>query len=149
MNWVQNLVKKLLRITPARDRNISIRESYTFQQNIQKNRIWYQGEPTEIEQFFKKTASTDIEKTRFWAATPNGKIRKIHSGIVNMVVDRYGDIVMADMDNICMEGEGQETWEQIAKENDLESVFGYAIQCVLALGDGAFKISTDECNDEA
>ena len=88
MNWVQNLVKKLLRITPARDRNISIRESYTFQQNIQKNRIWYQGEPTEIEQFFKKTASTDIEKTRFWAATPNGKIRKIHSGIVNMVVDR-------------------------------------------------------------
>lgn len=146
MNWVQNLVKKLLRITPARDRNISIRESYTFQQNIQKNRIWYQGEPTEIEQFFKKTASTDIEKTRFWAATPNGKIRKIHSGIVNMVVDRYGDIVMADMDNICMEGEGQETWEQIAKENDLESVFGYAIQCVLALGDGAFKISTDECS---
>lgn len=76
MNWVQNLVKKLLRITPARDRNISIRESYTFQQNIQKNRIWYQGEPTEIEQFFKKTASTDIEKHAFGQLPQMAKFAK-------------------------------------------------------------------------
>lgn len=147
MNWVQNLVKKLLRFIPARDKDISIRESYTFQQNIQKNRVWYQGEPTEIEQYFKKTAVTDVEKTRFWAATPNGKIRKIHSGIVGMAVDRYGDIVLADMDDICIEGNGQEIWEQITKENDLRAVLAYAIQCALALGDGAFKISTDQCSD--
>lgn len=148
MNWIQNLVKKLLRVIPAHDRDISIREAYTFQQNIQKNRVWYQGEPTEIEQFFKKTASADIEKTRFWAATPNGKIRKIHSGIVNMVIDRYKDIVTADMDAICLKEDAQvqETWEKITDDNDLRTVLAYAIQCTLALGDGAFKISTDKCS---
>lgn len=148
MSWIQNLIRKLLRIIPARDRDIHIREPYTFQQNIQKNRIWYQGEPTEIEQFFKKTAFTDIEGTRFWAATPNGKIRKIHSGIVEMTVDRYADIVLADLDAICLEGDGeaQEEWDAAAEENCLEDVLADAIQQALALGDGAFKISTDECS---
>lgn len=149
MNWIQNLVKKLLKITPARDRDITIREAYTFQQNIQKNRVWYRGEPAEIEQFFKKTASLEIEKTRFWAAAPKGKIRKIHSGIAGMVVDRYKDIVTADLDSICVENSEennyrQESWDKIAKENDFISILSEAIQGALSLGDGAFKISNDE-----
>lgn len=148
MNWIQNLARKLLKIIPARDRDIFIRETYTFQQNIQKNRIWYQGEPAEIEQFFKKTAATDIEKTRFWAATPNGKIRKIHSGIVGMVVDRHKDIAVTDLDAICLEGgmQEQEIWDAVAKDNQFKNVLAYAIQQALALGDGAFKISTDACS---
>lgn len=148
MNWIQNLVKKLLRFIPARDRDVSIREAYTFQENIQKNRIWYQGEAAEIEQFFGKTASAEVELTRFWAASPNGKIRKIHSGIVGMVIDRYKDIVTADMNSICLDEDtkAQEKWDKISEDNCFEYVQAYAIQHMLALGDGAFKISTDECS---
>lgn len=149
MNWVQNLVIKLLKIIPAVDREIHIREAYTFQQNVQKNRVLYQGEPTEIEQFFKATANTDTAKTRFWAACPNGKIRKIHSGIVGMVVDRYKDIITADIDSIDFGEQGElkpisALWEKIADDNAFINLLGESVQKVLALGDGAFKISSDK-----
>lgn len=147
MNWIQNLVLKLLRITPAREKSITIQQAYTFQQNVQKNRVLYQGEPVEIEQFFKKAASLDIELTRFWAASPKGKIRKIHSGIVNMVVDRYKDIVMADLDSTdFVHKPDNDLWECIAEDNDFSRVVAEAVQGVLSLGDGAFKISTDSCS---
>lgn len=146
MNWIQNLAVKLFRITPAAEKQVTIRETCTFQQNIQKNKVWYNGEPAELEQFFKATARWDCEKTRFWAATPQGKIRKIHSGIVSMVVDRYKDIIMADYNGVLF-GEGnekpEEIWGEIEKDNDFSSVVSEAVQKVLAEGDGAFKISTD------
>lgn len=149
MNWMKDLIIKLLKITPAIDREIRIREAYTFQQNVQKNRVLYQGEPIEIEQFFKATANTEIADTRFWAASPNGKIRKIHSGIVGMVVDRYKDIITSDLDSIDFQEEGaftpiRDLWEEIAEDNNFFEILGRAIQGVLALGDGAFKISTDK-----
>lgn len=152
MNWIQNLVVRLLKMIPARESEIQIREAYTFQQNVQKNRIWYQGEPSELDQFFKKTAYWETDKTRFWAASPKGRIRKIHSGIVSMVVDRYKDIVTSDLDEIDLGEEGSITplkdlWDEIAKDNQFEHVLASAIQGVLALGDGAFKIFTDQVSE--
>lgn len=153
MNWIQNLVVRLLKMIPARESEIQIREAYTFQQNVQKNRIWYQGEPSELDQFFKKTAYWETDKTRFWAASPKGRIRKIHSGIVSMVVDRYKDIVTSDLDEIDLGEEGsiitplKDLWDEIAKDNQFEHVLASAIQGVLALGDGAFKIFTDKVSE--
>lgn len=146
MNWIQNLIVKLLKITPATERTVTIRQAYTFQQNIQKNKVWYQGEPAELEQFFKNTAYWNCDQTRFWAATPNGKIRKIHSGIVSMVVDRYKDIVMADFNGISFPDKDMQLeslWKAIENYNNFTEILEEAIQQALAVGDGAFKISTD------
>ena len=63
MNWVQNLVVKLFHITPAAEKQINIYQAYTFQENIQKNKIWYNGEPAELEQFFKKIARWEDRKS--------------------------------------------------------------------------------------
>jgi len=146
MNWIQNLVVKLFHITPAAEKQVSIQQAYTFQENIQKNKIWYNGEPAELEQFFKKIAKWDCERTRFWAAIPHGKIRKIHSGIVSMVIDRYKDIIMADYDGVSF-GESNEgleqVWEKIEKDNSFSELISTAVQKALSEGDGAFKISTD------
>ncbi len=146
MNWIQNLIVKLLKITPAAEKQITIRQAYTFQQNVQKNKIWYQGEPAELSQFFKSTAQWDCDQTRFWAATPNGKIRKIHSGIVSMVVDRYRDIVMADFNGVSFpdkDKQYEKLWNKIETYNNFNEILEEAIQQALAVGDGAFKISTD------
>lgn len=146
MNWVQNLVVKLFHITPAAEKQINIYQAYTFQENIQKNKIWYNGEPAELEQFFKKIARWDCERTRFWAAIPHGKIRKIHSGIVSMVIDRYKDIVMADYNGISFGKDSEELeqiWKEIEKNNHFTEVVSTAVQKALSEGDGAFKISTD------
>lgn len=149
MNWFQNFVARLLNIIPARDRSITIREAHTFRENVIKNKLWYQGDSAELEQFFKKTARWDVEKARFWAAHAQGTIRKMHSGIVATVVDRYKDIVLADLDAIEF-GENattlDELWKELYQKVELNDVIGKAITGTLAAGDGAFKISADECS---
>lgn len=149
MNLIQNFIKKLFRIQPAREREIVIIEPHTFLADVIRNKLWYRGDSAELEQYFKKTARWDVEKARFWAATAQGKVRKMHSGIVSTVVDRYRDIVLADLDAVTF-GEGQEVldelWEEIFEKADLNNVIGEAISGVLASGDGAFKITADECS---
>lgn len=149
MNWLQNFVARLFNIIPAQDRMITIYESHTFRENVLKNKLWYQGDSAELEQFFKKTARWDSEKARFWAAQAQGTIRKMHSGIVSTVIDRYKDIVLADLDSIDF-GENKsaldELWKDLYEKTKLNDVIGQAVSGALASGDGAFKLSADECS---
>lgn len=149
MNWLQNFIARLFRIEPARDRVITIREAHTFRENVIQNKLWYLGDGVTLEQYFKKTAKWDVEKARFWAATAQGNVRKIHSGIVGTVVDRYKDIVLADLDAVDF-GENmdilEERWNEIFEGSKLNDVIGDAIVGALSSGDGAFKITADECS---
>ena len=89
MNWIQNFVKKIFKIKPAREKEVVIIEPHTYLADVIRNKLWYRGNSAELEQFFKKTAKWDAEKARFWAAEAQGSVRKIHSGIVSTVIDRY------------------------------------------------------------
>ena len=148
MGWLKDFVVRLLKIKPATNRRITIKEPLTFHENVLKNQIWYRGEPAELEQFFKQTAVYDTDKSRFWASVPSGRVRKIHSGIVGIVIDRYRDIIIADMDGIKL-GKGnenhpiQDTWDKIAEKSNLNELVGEGITGALASGDGAFKVSLD------
>lgn len=149
MNRIQSFIMRLFKIEPARDRAITILEPHTFRENVIRNKIWYHGDSAELEQYFQKTARWDVEKARFWAAKAQGSVRKMHSGTVSMVIDRYRDIVLADMDSTTF-GEGQDTldelWDEIYAKSKLNDVIGEAIASALASGDGAFKITADECS---
>lgn len=152
MGWLKSMIIKLLKINPAPERRIIIQEPLSFQGNVLKNEIWYRGEPAELEQFFKQSAYYDVAKARFWASVPFSRVRKIHSGIVSITVDRFKDIVTSDLDDISFGEEGEvqpikERWEAIAEDNDIKSVLGKAIAGTLSLGDGAFKISLDEVSE--
>ena len=148
MGWFRDFVFKLLKVQPATEKRITIREPLTFRANVLKNQIWYRGDPAELAQFFKQTAVMDTDTNRFWAAVPYGKVRKIHSGIVSIVVDRYKDIVTADFDGADF-GEDEDshpildTWNEIAKDCDFAGLLGDAIAGSLSSADGAFKISID------
>ena len=149
MNWIQNFIKKLFRIEASRDREVVIIEPHTFLANVIKNKLWYRGDAAEIEQYFQKTARWDVEKARFWAAKAQGSVRKMHSGIVGTVIDRYKDMILADMDEISF-GENlgaiDELWNTISQQERLNDVIGEGIAGALASGDGAFKITADECS---
>lgn len=147
MNWVQNFVKKLFKIQPAREREIVIVEPHTFHADVIRNKLWYRGDSAELEQYFKKTARWDVEKARFWAAKAQGSVRKMHSGIVSTVIDRYRDMVLADMDEISLgNAETEELWKKMFESADLNNAIGEGIAGALASGDGAFKITADECS---
>lgn len=149
MNWLQNFIVRLFKIEPARDRRVTILEPHTFRENVIRNKLWYQGDSTTLEQYFKKTARWNVEKARFWAASAQGNVRKMHSGIVGTVIDRYRDMVLADMDAVDFGAAGnalEELWSDLYKVSKLNDVIGEAIAGALASGDGAFKLTADACS---
>lgn len=147
MGWFKDMVMKLLKIQPAQDvRVITIREPLSFETNVLRNRLWYRGDPSELDQFFKQTAIDSVSRSRFWAAVPSAdlNIRKIHSGLPAMIVERLADIVISDLDNIELETEReQETWDSISEDNDFPKLLGESINDTLVAGDGAFKLTLD------
>lgn len=141
------MIMKLLRIEPAKDTvPIVIQEPFSYATSVLRNRLWYRGDPSELEQFYKATANDNVSKSRFWAAVPSDDlmIRKIHSGLPAMITDTLTDIITADITAIELETDAQnELWQEIANDNDFYELLGDSIGDTLVTGDGAFKITID------
>ncbi|EPB8219949.1 capsid protein [Clostridium perfringens] len=150
MGWLKSMLTKAaikyLNVQPALTNPITIQEAYTFETNVIRNKLWYRGEPYELDQFFKNISSDPVNKARFWSAVPSEdlSIRKIHSGLPAMIADKLSDIVVADLDSIEVTGEVDNTlWEEIRKDNKFDDMLGDIIATTLVSGDGAFKLSID------
>lgn len=141
------MVMKILRINPAPESQvITITEPFSYRTNVLRNRLWYRGDPSELDQFYKQSMTDSVGKSRFWAAVPsNGLgIRKIHSGLPAMVADRLSDIVVADMDAITLKAEAEtDTWGAISEDNDFPGLLAGSVTEALTTGDGAFKVTVD------
>lgn len=144
---VKNMLMKMLRINPAPEtRIITITEPMSYRTNVLRNRLWYRGDPSELDQFYKQTSADPVSRSRFWAAVPSEglSIRKIHSGLPAMIADRLADIVVADLDGIALESEAKtNTWNEISEDNDFPELLGGAVAEALVAGDGAFKLTVD------
>ncbi|OUS70323.1 capsid protein [Paenibacillus sp. MY03] len=143
------MVMKLLNIQPALEaKQIVIREPLGHQTNVLRNRLWYRGDPSELEQFAIQTASDNVSKGRFWAASASEglRIRKIHSGLPSIVADRLSDIVIGDFDGLELTS-GKTDWEAIAEDNGFDELLAESIVDTLVSGDGAFKISIDPVSE--
>lgn len=147
MGWFRRMIMKLLRIEPAKDTMpIVIQEPFSYATSVLRNRLWYRGDPSELEQFYKATANDNVSKSRFWAAVPSDDlmIRKIHSGLPAMIVERLSDIVIADLNAIDLESdELNDLWTEISEDNNFDELLGESIIDALVAGDGAFKITVD------
>lgn len=157
---IKTAIVNWLRLQPAMDRTITIYEPYTYAGNVMKNRIWYRGEPSELSQFYKSIAEgsrDSVNAARFWAAVPSEglMIRKIHTGLPQMCVDKIAGIVADDMEPVQFGNEDQLTdgaavpngisdrWKIIAEKNDWKELVQQACAETDIAGDGAFKISFD------
>lgn len=141
-----NAAIKLLDIQPAISKPVIIKEPLSFEGNVMKNRMWYRGDPSELDQFFKRTVMDQVSKSRFWAAVPSDKlnIRKMHSGIPAIIVETLADIVVSDISNISIENEELfNLWEDISADNKFEKLLKKLLIETLVTGDGAYKITID------
>lgn len=142
---VVNRLRKFLRIEPAEEREVVIKDPLTHEGNCAKNRIWYRGLPNQLSEFYKAITDSPM----FWAAKPTRglEIRKIHTGLAAIVTDMIVKIICNDFNGIEIDGDGKEAnkerWDDIAKDNDFEELFGDAVKDCAIVGDGAFKISFD------
>lgn len=142
---VKNMIRSWLEIQPAPGKGITIREPVSHGTNVLRNRIWYRGDASELDQLFKLLGEDRVCRARFWAAAPeNETIRKAHSGIPGIMVDTLAGIVKADLSDFEFEDqEAAARWAALAEENDLPALVGQAVAETLVTGDGAFKISID------
>ena len=152
MRGLKGFILNWLGIEPAsQETRILVHEAMTHAANVLKNQIWYRGDPSELEQFYKQLAETDANvysttiKSKFWASVPNGdvRVRKLHSGLPSMMIDTLSDIVVNDLLEPEMDESLKERWKSVLEENAFEDILVEALQKVLVTGDGAFKINID------
>lgn len=150
MGRIKDMLKQWLGIMPATNNSIVIQEPLSFEMNAIKNRIWYRGDPSELEQLFMQIANDPVTQARFWALRPSrsNNVRKLHSGLPSMIVNVLSNTVVgslkeAEFGDLRAAGGRIRTWENIAKENKFNDFLTQAVQDCLIVGDGAFKISFD------
>lgn len=121
--------------------SIEIDQLFDFEAETFKNRIWYRGEPNELHEFYHNV-DDNIGKQHFWSAKPTRgcNIRKIHTGLPGLIVEVLTNVCLDDLFDIKL-SQRQDEWADIARDNDFYSLLKESISSVLALGDGAFKLS--------
>ncbi len=150
INYAKNKIQKWLGIIPAQPRNMVIRESFTHEDYVLMNRIWYRADPSELSQFYKHLGMWGTNASRFWyIVPPQGKtIRKIHTGLPALMINMLTDITIDDSLGVELDEETHtleqiDLWEEIKKDNSLSKIIKDATRDVLVDGDGAFKMSID------
>ena len=145
MDNVRSKLQSFLEIQPPIIRSYHIYGDFDFAGHAIRNRLWYRGQASELEEFWKQVPG-EANRHRFWAAVPNvgREIEKIHVGLPALVVDMLTDIVVTDLQQVdAGEGAIEEAWEEISEENDFYGLLSEACRDALVIGDGAFRISLD------
>ena len=142
MDKIRSGICSFLRIQPASSNTIYINERLDREANAIKNAVWYRGDSDELAEMYRQL---DSDKTKFWAAVPTVgmEIRKIHTGLPSIIVDRLTDIVMTDLNEITVPPNLTDAWGEIIEENDFIELLKAAVTETLYIGDGAFKLSFD------
>lgn len=152
MRWTDKLSENIkrglrswLNITPANPYAIQINEIMDFELSAIRNRIWYRGDSSELEQMYSQNPEW-ADKYKFWAShcTPGMEMRKIHTGLPGLIVRTLVSITMPDMGNFEFDNPAQaDIWGPMAQENKIHKQLEKALREALFVGDGAFKISID------
>ncbi len=138
---VKRMIRSWLNIEPAQPQSFTLMENMTFETEIMRSRLWYRGDANELMQFFKQL---DGDSGSFWKSVPSGSgetVRKIHSGLPEIIVDVLAYIVKADLNEPKV---SSEDWKGISEAVDFIGLIGSAVSQTLICGDGAFKIVVDE-----
>lgn len=153
MRWWNNImenvksgVRSWLNIQPANPAQINITETLDFYGNAIKNRIWYLGDSSELEQLYDQLAISTVRRT-FWGAkcSKGMELNKLHTGIPSLIVDRLTDVTLTDLNDFKFKNKpDDDIWKEISKENDLKELFSEAVRETLYIGDGAFKVTFDK-----
>lgn len=107
MRWTKTLgdtikrgLRSWLNITPANPYSIQINEVMDFELSAIRNRIWYRGDSSELEQMYQQNPEW-ADKYKFWASkcSPGMESGRFIPGLPGMIVRIMTAIVLADMND--------------------------------------------------
>ena len=147
MDYMRKKMQSWLQVNPPMAMVINLEEVLDFQGNAIKNRIWYRGDPNELEQLYWQIPKHQVEMHKFWASHPTVgmEMRKIHTGLPSNIVDLLTGIIASAVNDFQFEKSEpvRELWERIDKENHFKKLIEKCVSETLVIGDGAYKISID------
>lgn len=155
---IKNFVRSWLNVQEMNRNNmIMIHVDNNLRAEQLKQEVWYNGDPGNLQQFYE-SYDDRAGNSMFWrgkASIASMPIRKIHTGLPAMIVDKIADIAVDDMSEVyfykgkdehgnpIQDIETTARWEAIAKEHDFKNkVVKKAVKQAL-LGDAVFKLSYD------
>ena len=149
MDNMRNRVQSWLQINPPVASSINLQEFLDWEGNCIRNRIWYRGDGSELEQLYWQLVQFETQRQMFWAShsTPGLEIRKIHTGLPAMIVDIITDIIKSSLNDVNFiekTKKAEKLWLEIEKDNNFKSIVEKCLTDTLVVGDGAFKISVDK-----
>ncbi len=143
---MKKMIRNWLNIQPAPITSVSLIETMPFEAKAVESMIWYRGDSSELDQFYKQISTDKVTAAKFWAANGGVNTRKLHTGLPAMIIDTLAYIVKNDLDSVeFVNNIGNEIWDEINKNNDFnfDDIVGKGVVGALSSGDGAWKISID------
>ena len=144
MDIVKSKMQSWLEIRDNSPKRITINRNEDLQIYFAKNKIWYIGEASELEEFYHQLENKD---TTFWGSVPTIglEIKKIHSGLPKKIIDKLTDIVVDNYNGVESQNVAKiDEWKKIAKENNFDKLLRKLLSETICLGDGAIKYSYDK-----
>ena len=116
-----------------------------------ENSVWYSGIEQDLQYFYKKEAPRFVRSNQiseslnyFWRSNDN-RIRKIHSGIPQLISEKMVDLIVGNGYEIKVEGENevkyQEELDDILKDNKFKQLLAKSIETESWSGGHSWKIS--------
>ena len=142
-------IRNYIQEQPDRSAIVIYRRS-DFEQDAIRNRLWYAGDGSELEQYYMQK-NEYADKYKFWASkcSQGMEMRKIHTGLPGLIIRILTGIVLNDMNDFEFERPTQEqTWKEIEKQNKFRKALEKSLKEVLYIGDGAYKVTIDTALSE-
>lgn len=142
-SFFKEKISDWLKIQPGANGSATIVETYDHPTGVFINKIWYRGDARELSQLYHQL---NLGEQAFWQSdcSPGQDMRKLHTGLPRLMVNALANIAIDDLSDIEFEDDGERAlWDEIEKENIISKQLKNATKNVLALGDGAFKLSFD------
>ena len=138
---IRNGLRSFLQINPPQQTVFQVTEQMDYYGNAAVNRIWARGDASEIQDMYKIMPGT-VNRIRFWAAVPTegNDINKLHTGLPKLMRRILTDIVISDMGKITVDGKWESMWAEIGKDSEFEDIIEKALDEILTVGDGAFRV---------
>lgn len=144
MGKIKDMIKTWLDINEAPPRGYTIFENKDFKTMCIINRIWLRGDAHELKELYSQL---DDSQNTFWGsvATAGMEIKKSHSGLPQLIINKLTDIVVSDYNGIeCDNSVLLDYWNVVAKENNFDDLLENIIGDTIGIGDGAVKYSFDK-----
>ncbi len=147
MGKIKDMIKTWLDIRPNTPQRLVVYENKDFKTMCAINRIWLRGDPFELSAIYKQLEG--CEQT-FWGGVPTSgmEIKRSHSGIPSIIVNKLTDIVVEDYNGIeCDNLLVKEFWDNINSDENNTNLFEDLLEDIitdcLAIGDGAVRFLYD------